>query len=278
MTGGLTAALDRIAGADRLLVTLDFDGVLAPLVDDPSASRPLPGSADAVRRLAGLDATTVVLVSGRGRDDLAAVSGFGPPIGLVGSHGAEFDAQLSALLGRGGLLDEAQARRRSALIEGLRELVDGTPGSRLETKPAGAAVHVRGMEPAAGAALLERVGAEWVRDGIEATAGKDVLDLTVLRTTKGAAVAALREALGAGPVLFAGDDITDETVFGTLTGDDVGIKVGDGDTAAGYRVADPQELGRLLHRLADARAAGIRAAGTRADGIRADGIRSEPAP
>ena len=105
----LDDALDRLAALPRLLVALDFDGVLAPLVDDPSTSRPLPGSADAVRRLSAHPRTTVVLLSGRGRDDLAAVSGFGPPVHLVGSHGAEFDAELSALLGgRGGLLTAAQ--------------------------------------------------------------------------------------------------------------------------------------------------------------------------
>ncbi|ANY10035.1 trehalose phosphatase [Pseudonocardia sp. HH130630-07] len=253
------AQLDRLGPAGSLLVALDYDGVLAPLVDDPSAARPLPAAADAVRRLAGADRTRVVMVSGRGRDDLAAVSGFGPPVGLVGSHGAEFDDDLAALLGRTGLLTEAQQRRRSALLDGLRELVDAAPGARLETKPAGAAVHVRGMDPAAGTALLDRVRAEWVRDGAggaadtEAIAGKDVLDIAVLTTTKGSAVAALREALGADLVLFAGDDVTDETVFGTLHDGDVGIKVGDGDTAAGFRVGEPADLAAFLTRLADAR-------------------------
>lgn len=242
----LDEALDRVAGVGRLLVALDFDGVLAPLVDDPSDSRPLPGSARAVRRLAGHDTTTVVMVSGRGLDDLATVSGFGPPVGLVGSHGAEFDPELAARLGKDGVLTEAQARRRTELLAGLREVVDGTPGARLETKPAGAAVHVRGMDPAAGTALLERVAAEWVRDGVDATEGKDVLDLAVLRTTKGSAVAALRDVLGADAVLFAGDDVTDESVFRMLRAGDVGIKVGDGDTAAGHRVADPHELTGVL--------------------------------
>ncbi|MFP5072648.1 trehalose-phosphatase [Pseudonocardia nantongensis] len=249
----LDDALDRLAAVPGLLVALDFDGVLAPLVDDPSTSRPLPGSADAVRRLAAQPRTTVVMLSGRGCDDLAAVSGFGPPVHLVGSHGAEFDAELSALLGRGGLLTEAQQERREALLAGLRELVGATPGARLETKPAGAAVHVRGMDPAAGSALLERVEAEWVRDDVDATAGKDVLDLAVLRTTKGSAVATLREHLDADAVLFAGDDVTDETAFRVLRADDVGIKVGDGDTAAGFRVGDPEELAGVLAGLADRR-------------------------
>lgn len=249
----LDDALDRLAAVPRLLVALDFDGVLAPLVDDPSTSRPLPGSADAVRRLSAHPRTTVVLLSGRGRDDLAAVSGFGPPVHLVGSHGAEFDAELSALLGRGGLLTEAQQERREALLSGLRELVEATPGARLEAKPAGAAVHVRGMDPAAGRAVLERVEAEWVRDDIDATAGKDVLDLAVLRTTKGSAVEILRAHLGADAVLSAGDDLTDETAFRVLRAGDVGIKVGDGDTAAGFRVGDPHEVTGVLAGLADRR-------------------------
>lgn len=247
------AALDRLASTGSLLVALDFDGVLAPLVDDPSTSRPLPDSADAVRRLAAHDRTRVVLVSGRGRDDLATVSGFESPVGLVGSHGAEFDDGLAELVGHGGLLTEAQAQRRSALLTGLRELVDATPGARLETKPAGAAVHVRGMDPAAGTALLERVEAEWVRDGVDAIAGKDVLDIAVLKTTKGAAIEALRDVLAVDAVLYAGDDVTDETVFRVLRDGDVGIKVGAGETAAGFRVTDPPELAGLLTRLAGAR-------------------------
>ncbi|ALE86243.1 trehalose-phosphatase [Pseudonocardia sp. HH130629-09] len=246
----LDDALIRLARVPRLLVALDFDGVLAPLVDDPSASRPLPAAADAVRRLAALDDTTVVMLSGRGRDDLAAVSGFGPPVGLVGSHGAEYDDELGALLGRGGLLTAEQEQRRATLLDGLRAVVDGTPGARLETKPAGGAVHVRGMEPGAGTALLERVRADWVRDGVDATAGKDVLDLAVVETTKGSAVDALRAALGVDAVLFAGDDVTDETAFRVLGDGDVGLKVGDGDTAARYRVADPQEVAAVLQRLA----------------------------
>ncbi len=34
--------LRTIADTGGLIVVLDFDGVLAPLVDDPAASRPLP--------------------------------------------------------------------------------------------------------------------------------------------------------------------------------------------------------------------------------------------
>ncbi|RZT88807.1 trehalose 6-phosphatase [Pseudonocardia sediminis] len=250
----LTSELDRLAGVPALLVALDFDGVLAPLVDDPSSSRPLPASADAVRALAGLPGTTVVMVSGRGRDDLASVSGFDAPVRLVGSHGGEFDPDLAASLGRGEFLTPEQQERRAALIEEMQALVDDVPGARVEIKPAGAAVHVRGVDPVAGTALLDRVrhGAA-ARDGIDATEGKDVVDLAVLVTTKGSAVDALRAHLDADAVLFAGDDVTDETVFNRLTSTDVGIKVGDGDTAASHRVASPEEMADVLTHLAGAR-------------------------
>jgi trehalose 6-phosphate phosphatase len=52
---------------------------------------PLPATAVVIGKLATLPDTTVMLVSGRGLADLAAVSGFGAPIRLVGSHGGEFD-------------------------------------------------------------------------------------------------------------------------------------------------------------------------------------------
>ncbi|MDQ4119295.1 MAG: trehalose-phosphatase [Actinomycetota bacterium] len=254
MAEDLDAALDRIATLPRLLVALDFDGVLAPLVDDPSASRPLPESADAVRALAAADGVDVVLLSGRGRDDLATVSGFGPPVRLVGSHGGEYDDELGAALGLGDLLTPEQADLRSTLIDELRALVDAAPGTRLELKPGGAAVHVRGVDPGIGTALLDRVrDGPARRDGVDATEGKDVIDLAVLETSKGSAVDALRRHLGVDAVLFAGDDVTDETAFRVLGADDVGIKVGDGDTAARFRVGSLDELGRVLSRFAAAR-------------------------
>lgn len=251
---GLAGELDRLAALPRLLVALDFDGVLAPLVDEPSSSRPLPASAEAVRVLAGRPGTTVVLVSGRGRDDLVAVSGFDAPVRLVGSHGSEFDPDLAASLGRGEFLTPAQRDRRAALVDELAALVDDVPGARLEPKPAGAAVHVRGLDPGVGTALLERVRTGPARrDGVDATEGKDVVDLAVLATTKGSAVDALRDHLRVDAVLFAGDDVTDETAFARLTGPDIGIKVGPGDTAATHRVATPQDVAELLTHLARVR-------------------------
>ena len=63
----------------------------------------------------------------------------------------------------------------------------------------------------------------------------------------------LRADVGPQGVLFAGDDVTDEDAFAVLGPDDVGIKVGDGHTAAQYRVADPDELAAVLVRFLELR-------------------------
>jgi trehalose 6-phosphate phosphatase len=245
----LQAELERLAGLETLLVALDFDGVLAPIVLVPSEARPLPAAAAAIRELAGLPGTSVVLVSGRGLADLAAVSGFATPVRMVGSHGGEFGEGL--VEGGGSLLDDDQAALKDAMTEALEKLVAGEPGAELEHKPAGVAVHVRNAPPEVGERVLAAVRAgvgTW--DGVDSTEGKAVIDLAVLKVSKGAAVDLLRERLRPDAVLFAGDDVTDETVFTRLRPGDVGIKVGEGDTAAAYRVDGPEDVAALLTELA----------------------------
>ena len=68
--------------------------------------------------------------------------------------------------------------------------------------------------------------------GIVVTPGKAVLDLAVTEMSKGLALDRMR---GDAAVFFAGDDVTDETAFARLRPGDVGVKVGDGDTAAANR-------------------------------------------
>lgn len=246
----LQAALRAVARARHLLVALDFDGVLAPIVPVPSDARPLPASAAAIEELAALPATSVALLSGRGRADLATVSGLGSPIRLIGSHGSEFDDDGA------GLLDDEQRARLDRLAAELRELVDGEPGVTLEPKPAGVAVHVRNAPPDVGTRVLDAVrSGPAAREGIEVTPGKAVLDLSVAQMNKGAALELLREQVGADAVLFAGDDVTDETAFVRLRPGDVGVKVGPGDTAAEHRVDAPADVTALLQELVEARRA-----------------------
>ncbi len=159
----------------------------------------------------------------------------------MGSHGAEY----------GGPLADALAGRRDALADRLAPLVAAVPGARLEVKPASVAVHVRQVaDPAAAAALLASADAA-ADPSLTKKPGKAVLELAVTDADKGSAVARLREELGAAAVVYLGDDLTDEDVFRRLGPGDVGVKVGEGETAAGHRVADPDGALAALRLLGD---------------------------
>ncbi|MCV2491995.1 trehalose-phosphatase [Geodermatophilus sp. YIM 151500] len=244
MTGlpeDLARALDDVATRRPLLVASDYDGVLAPIVGDPAAARPQPGVAEALQRVAAADGVTVALVSGRGVDDLRTTSGFCGPFRWIGSHGAEFDAPLAGEL----------AEQRDALGELLAPLVAGTPGARLEVKPASVAVHVRQVpDPATGTALLERVRS-MVDPSLTLKPGKAVLELAITDADKGASLRRLRTELGAAAAVYLGDDVTDEDGFRALEPGDVTVKVGEGETVAAHRVADPVAVRDLLEHLAD---------------------------
>ena len=241
LDSGLDGALRALADRRPLLLASDYDGVLAPLVDDPSAAVPGPGVAAALARLADVDGVTVALVSGRGVDDLQQTSGLTGPFRWVGSHGAEFDGPLTGPL----------ANRRDDLAELLRELVAGTPGALLEVKPASVAVHVRQVADRSAAAELLAEVERRVDSSLTLKPGKEVLEVAVTDADKGTALLRLRDELGAAAALYLGDDVTDEDGFRALGPDDVTVKIGDGDTAARYRVGHPTDALAVLDRLAD---------------------------
>ena len=82
-------AIETLVDAQILLVALDFDGTLAPLVDHPDDARPLPASAELLGRLAALENTVTALISGRDLASLRAVANPPTETLLVGSHGTE---------------------------------------------------------------------------------------------------------------------------------------------------------------------------------------------
>lgn len=80
----LIAALRR--APEETAVLLDFDGTLAPIVDDPASSRPVAGAAELLDALAGRY-RLVAVVSGRPAGFLLEHLGTGPR--LVGLYGLE---------------------------------------------------------------------------------------------------------------------------------------------------------------------------------------------
>nr|WP_177228933.1 trehalose-phosphatase [Amycolatopsis sacchari] len=237
----LRRAIVQIARTPRLLVACDYDGTLAPIVTNPDEARPLPESVGALRSLAGLHETTTAVISGRALRDLAILSRLPSEVHLVGSHGSEFDIGFVHAL-------DAQARELHRRLEtALDELVSGTPGVQLEVKPASIAVHVRRADRTDAQRILEAVhNGPCTWDGVTTTDGKEVVELAVVQTDKGRALDTLRHQVGATAAVFLGDDVTDEKAFARLSGPDLGVKVGDGETLAAFSVPGTEDVATVL--------------------------------
>ncbi len=244
----LRRELVRLARTPRLLVACDYDGTLAPIVEDPERALPRPESVTALRALASLNATTVAVISGRALRDLATLSRLPAEVHLVGSHGSEFDVGFVHALAPAEktLLEKVHAE--------VKHLVADAKGVSIEAKPASIAVHVRRAEREVAERVLSAVRAgpcTW--DGVQVTEGKAVIEMAVVQTDKGHALDLLRHQVGASAAVFVGDDVTDEKAFARLTGPDVGVKIGDGETLADYRVQSPEDITVVLALLVEER-------------------------
>jgi trehalose-phosphatase len=251
----LAERIRHLARVPVLLVACDYDGTVAPLVDDPMAAHPNRETVAAMRTLAESAQTHVAVISGRSLRDLATLSRLPAEVRLVGSHGSEFD------LGFASQLPRELAQRRRAVTDAVLE-VAGRYGAAAEDKPTGVTFHFRGLAPeVAAAARDELVRGPASRPDIFVRNGHDILELSVIETNKGRALEAIRHQVSASAVLFLGDDVTDEDAFATLTGPDVGIKVGRGHTVARYRVADTSVVPQVLALLCELRTEWLRGAG-----------------
>ena len=233
----VAAALPR-----PLLVGLDVDGVLAPIVAHADDAVLLPGMLDAINVLAAQ--VTVAVVSGRTVEDLERF-GFPDHLEVFGLHGMERSGERSVELAE-------HERERLARLHALAaEAADRAgDGAWVEVKPASVVLHVREASPHHGARSAADLRARAADvTGAHVLPGKGVVELLTRATSKALAIAELREELDARGVVFAGDDRTDEEVFASLDGDGCTIRVGPGATAARHRLAGPPDVLRFLQEL-----------------------------
>lgn len=252
----LSEAINQFVAHDGpLIVATDFDGVLAPLIDDPNRSRPLPRSVAALQRIANARGgqVQVAYVSGRRIDELAQLAKPSAGSYLYGTHGAQAGriAQTGQLVANQTPLNERQIATLAAARERADKLAAAADGAWVEVKETSVVLHTRLASDRA-TAHIEPDFREFV-SGLDAHVilGHDVTEVSVTDATKGKAITALRQELNAAAVAYFGDDVTDETVFSILNETDLGVKVGPGETAAAYRVENPTDVAYLLEEIAD---------------------------
>lgn len=233
--------IDGIAVARRLLVACDFDGTLAPLVDDPDAAQALPEAMPPLRRLAATSETWVAIISGRAYVDLDERFGTEDFI-LVGEHGHDTGngtAPEVPLLG--------QLRRR------VEQTAATIPGAFAQHKGMSVVLHYR-LAADPGPAIDDLLQWAEAQPEVEVMPGKEIVELSATRLDKGSALETVRAELAVDATVFIGDDVTDEKAFGVLGASDVGVKVGPGPSLATDRVDDPMAVAEMLARLANLRA------------------------
>ena len=240
-------SIDRQLGeADGLLVALDFDGTLAPIMDDPDAPEITQANQRAVERLADHPDTLVAVVSGRQLADLRPRVGV-EGIRYVGNHGLEYTVD-----GEREVHPEAEAQ-----MEALREVRDeleerlaDMEGVEVEDKAVTLTVHYRRARDATAEEVTAIVeDAVDPIEGLKTGSGKMIVEVKpTVEWHKGAIVERLREEVPASwQTVYVGDDTTDEDAFRVLEEGDFGVLVGERSTAADYRVPDQAEVSRLLN-------------------------------
>jgi len=222
---------------------LDFDGTLVDLAARPDSVVVDPDLSRTLMRLAGSLGGALAIVSGR---PIATIDHYlGPHFDVAGLHGAE--RRVGGVLRPGHTPDRAGLRHA---LEVLRRLARDEPRLVIEDKQLSVAFHWR-LVPALEALALTTVdrALSAAGPGYRLQHGHAVAEIVPAHVSKGGAVdefLTLSPYAGRRPVFF-GDDLTDEAAFAAVNRHGgVSVKIGEGPTSAGMRLATPEALRRCL--------------------------------
>jgi trehalose 6-phosphate phosphatase len=203
---------------DRAAVLLDYDGTLAPIVDDPAAARPLPESLDALRTLVPAY-RLVAVVSGRPASFLAAHLAV-PGLVRIGAYGLE---QVTDA----GVVELPAVTSWRAAVAGVarRALAAAPPGVVVEDKGVGVTLHYR-TAPAAAAWAYAFADAEARATGLLRHYARYSVELRPpLAVDKGTTVSALLAEAGVSAGCVCGDDTGDVPAFTAVATLPVALRV-----------------------------------------------------
>lgn len=242
----------RLGGHDPALF-LDYDGVLTPILDDPTRATLPADVRDALE--AAADRMPVAVISGRDLDDvrtMVAIDG----LAYAGSHGFDMVLPDGTRDRRGDEHVEALDAVERQLVETLRDV----DGATVQRKRYAIAVHTRGATEDIVTLTDDVVDAAVAdRSDLTVTAGRDVREVRPdIPWDKGRALRHFVEVLDLDPArrppVYMGDDVTDEDAFAVIVDDGIGVVVAgaqDRPTAAHVRLEGPHQTAELLAMLVD---------------------------
>jgi len=189
-----------------LLVALDVDGTISPIVRDPDTAEIPTNTMTLLEELSDAPGIVLALITGRDLSSLQRME--------------QLDGIWRAVE-HGGLVlgpNEAPGPRRlseaqQAVLGEFKRWVDAhAQDAFIEFKPQAVAVHVRGIamhDPERAERLMAEADALAQRLGLHVRRGKALREAELVSHDKGVALREILERSGARSVLFIGDDLTD---------------------------------------------------------------------
>ena len=222
----------------NVVVVLDYDGTLAPIVEDPSRAFMRPRTRLLLSKVAEHYPTAIL--SGRSRPEVIALLDGVRVDRVLGNHGTEWGNDPSD-----GADYEKMVQRWSQLL-GPR--LQGLPGVEMENKRYSLAIHYRRSREKK-QALAGISAAVLGLGGAKVYPGKQVMNVVPEGAPhKGLALQKLRALIGCDTAIYVGDDTTDEDVFSLdEPGQLLTVRIGaDADTRAAYQLESQREIDRFL--------------------------------
>ncbi|XP_020575871.1 probable trehalose-phosphate phosphatase 6 [Phalaenopsis equestris] len=258
--------ITRASKGKQIVMFLDYDGTLSPIVDDPDRAFMSDAMRDAVRNVARYFPTAIV--SGRCRDKVYNFVRLAE-LCYAGSHGMDIKVPAngpSFMKANAKAVLCQPASKYLPMIDKvykiLLETTKSTPGAKVENNKFCLSVHFRCVNEKRWSALAEQVKSvleEYPK--LKLTLGRKVLEIRpTIKWDKGKALEFLLKSLGFAnckdvfPV-YIGDDRTDEDAFKVLRdkGQGSGILVSKipKETNASYSLQEPSEVMDFLQRLVE---------------------------
>ncbi len=221
--------MEQLSTAPTSSLLLDYDGTLAPFRTERHLAYPYPQVVPLLNSILSHGRSRVVIVTGRPMVEIEALLGPLQSVEIWGSHGLEH--RMADGTYRQIAIDPAATE---LLTQAASWLTTEGYAERTEIKPGGLAVHWRGMSDAE----IEKIR-EPLHQGLSAFAqqsGRDSglkllgfeggLELRVAHPNKGDAVTSLLGGMDHNtPIVYLGDDLTDEDAFKALPTHGLGILV-----------------------------------------------------
>ena len=247
--------VESIRSGGRVSLFLDYDGTLRDFVDKPEDAVPDPELGPLLRALGSHPQVDLAVVSGRAAEFLEE---------HFGEHGITLVAEHGYRWKRAGEREwslvhpNLDMEWREFIKPLLQQAVDLTPGSHLEEKQSSIVWHYRRADPEFGSwrarGLLAELTDVTASLPVSVHHGKKIVEVASQLVSKGNAVRMLLAEWNSTMGLAAGDDQTDESMFGVEVPEEmefVTLKIGTEGATQAQRRTDIGGLREFLVRLAE---------------------------